>query len=263
MCFLRQSNFKFSGPAKRLGGDLYWIPHEISEVQQWHSYAVTHALLDRYQWENNDFLGRIIVMDEIWAHSCEPNLKCQLNECKHPASPLPKKVRSTQYAVKVMFIVAWDTDGDNTAPCCTSKADGKCCLLLHVPATSPLSSAQEKTLTLGDTEPHHSSWQCKESHSGCCHEPLAPLAMGDSGTSTILTWYEAIQLWSLRQSERTTARDPVNTRDELIHAIGQSIRILTKIYLLMVYDSFHNLTKVINNGRNELSTVVAQVLIVF
>ena len=43
--------------------------------------------------------------------------------------------------------------------------------------------------TLGGTEPHHSSWQCKESHRCCCHRPLASLEMGDSGTSTVLTRY--------------------------------------------------------------------------
>ena len=62
---------------------------------------------------------------------------------------------------------------------------------------------------LGDTEPHHSSRQYKEPQRCCCHGPLAPLAMGDSGTSTELTQYESMRLRSLRQSERTTARDPV------------------------------------------------------
>ena len=38
-----------------------WIPHEISEVQQWHRYAVTQALMDRYRREGIDFLGRIVV----------------------------------------------------------------------------------------------------------------------------------------------------------------------------------------------------------
>ena len=61
------------------------------------------------------------------------------------------------------------------ASCSTSKADGKCSQLLHVPAAPSSSSAQEKTSTLGDTEPNHSIWQCKESHRCCCHEPLAPL----------------------------------------------------------------------------------------
>ena len=85
-----------------------WIPHEISEMQQWHLYAVAQALLDQHQREVNDFLGQILAMDEIWACSYEPILKCQSNEWKHPSSPCPKKVCPKQCAVKVMFIVAYD-----------------------------------------------------------------------------------------------------------------------------------------------------------
>ena len=43
-----------------------WIPHEISEVQQWHRYAVAQVLLDLYQSEDDDFLGRIVVMTKPW-----------------------------------------------------------------------------------------------------------------------------------------------------------------------------------------------------
>ena len=86
---------------------------------------------------------------------------------------LIQRMRPTQCAVKVMFIVAYDING----PRCTSKANGKRCLLLHVPAGSPSSSAQGKTTTLGGTEPHYSSWQCKEPHRCCCHGPLAPLTV--------------------------------------------------------------------------------------
>ena len=50
-----------------------WIPHEISKVQQWHHFAVAQALLDRYQREGDDFLGRIVAMDETWTRSYEPN----------------------------------------------------------------------------------------------------------------------------------------------------------------------------------------------
>ena len=35
-----------------------WIPHEISEVYQWHRCEVAQAFLDRYQREGEDFLGR-------------------------------------------------------------------------------------------------------------------------------------------------------------------------------------------------------------
>ena len=73
--------------------------------------AVTQALLNQHKREGGDFLGRIVAMDETWARSFEPNLKHQSNEWKHPGSPHPKKVRPTQCAVKVMFIMAYDTDG--------------------------------------------------------------------------------------------------------------------------------------------------------
>ena len=44
------------------------VPHEFSEVQQWHCYTVAQALLDR---EGDDFLGRIVAMSETWARSYE------------------------------------------------------------------------------------------------------------------------------------------------------------------------------------------------
>ena len=66
---------------------------------------------------------------------------------------------------------------------------------------------ETKTTTLGGTEPHHSSWQCKESHRCCCHVPLSPLAMGDSGTSTILTRYESMRL-HLFAKVKEQLRDP-------------------------------------------------------
>ena len=59
-----------------------WIHHEISEVQKWHRYAVAQAMLDQYQREGDDFLGRIVAMDETWARSYEPNLKRKTNERK-------------------------------------------------------------------------------------------------------------------------------------------------------------------------------------
>ena len=125
-----------------------WIPHEISEVLQWHSYAVAQALLDRYQREGDDFLRRIVAKDEIWAHSYKPNLKCQSNEWKHPYA---------MFCENNVHCGIWHW-WSNTAPCCTSKAGSKHYLILHVPAVAPSSSAQDTTTILGGTEPHRSSW---------------------------------------------------------------------------------------------------------
>jgi len=89
----------------------HWVPRTPSEVQKWQRYAIAQDLLNRYQREGDDFLGRIVPLDETWARSYELHLKPQSNEWKHPGSPLPKKVRPTQSNVKAMFIVAYDTDG--------------------------------------------------------------------------------------------------------------------------------------------------------
>ena len=71
----------------------------------------------------------------------------------------------------------------------------------HFDGEIVIARTQEKTTRLGGTVPHHSSWQCKESHRWC-HGPPAPLAMRDTGTSTVLTGYESMRLrWYLRQSE--------------------------------------------------------------
>ncbi|PNF15400.1 hypothetical protein B7P43_G00941, partial [Cryptotermes secundus] len=88
-----------------------WVPHTMSEVQQWQRHAIAQDLLDRYQREGDDFLGRIVTLDETSARSYEPHLKRQSNEWKHPCSPRPKKVHPTQSNVKAMFIVAYATDG--------------------------------------------------------------------------------------------------------------------------------------------------------
>ena len=61
-----------------------WKTHEISDVQQWHRYAVAQALLHRYRKKGDDFIGRIFSMDKTWARSYEPNLKRQSNEWKLP-----------------------------------------------------------------------------------------------------------------------------------------------------------------------------------
>ena len=131
----------------------HWIPHEISEVQQWHFSAVAQALLHLYQ---RDFLGRIVAVDETWARSYEPNLKRQSNEWKHPGSP-PKKVRPIQCAMKVMFIVAYGINGvilHHAEPPRQTVNAAYCCTFLQHHLSS---SAQQKTTTLGGTEPHNSS----------------------------------------------------------------------------------------------------------
>ena len=96
-----------------------WLPQNCSTLGT--PYTVRGAkmatvcsctdLLNRYQREGDDFLGRIVTLDETWARSYEPHLKRQSNEWKHPGFPRAKKVRPTHSNVKATFIVAYGIEG--------------------------------------------------------------------------------------------------------------------------------------------------------
>ena len=117
---------------------------------------------------------------------------------------------------------------------------------------------RENFTTLGGTEPHDSSWQCKKSHCCCCHGPLALLAMGDSGTSTVLTQYKSMRLRSLRKSERTTARGPSTTQEMNLSLLwGGQYTTSTKMGVVMVYDAFQTFgKKFINKTENYMPSGV-------
>ncbi|KAJ4450833.1 hypothetical protein ANN_02264 [Periplaneta americana] len=110
-------------------------------------------------------------------------------------------------AVKVMFIVAYDIDGvilhHAVPPRQTVNADYYCRFLQHHLRLA----LRRKRRHLGVQNPiilHDNA----KSHTAAAVKDLL-LAMGDSGTSSVLTRYEFMRLRSFHQSERTTARDPV------------------------------------------------------
>ena len=161
-----------------------------------------------------------------------PKLKNQSNEWKHPGSPRPKKVRPTQCAVKVVFIVVYDIDG----------------VILHhaLPQRQMVNVVYYCTFLQQHLRPrsgenYDSWWYGTPSFfmtmQGVTplrrHGSLAPLAMGYSVISTVLTRYDPFAkvkgpLLGIRN----------NTREELIRAIGRSIWNINKMDALMVYDAF-------------------------
>ena len=54
-----------------------WVPHELTDAQKWLRYDASRTHLERYEREGDDFLRRIITIDETWAKSYEPQLKRQ------------------------------------------------------------------------------------------------------------------------------------------------------------------------------------------
>jgi hypothetical protein len=88
-----------------------WVPHNLTEAQKWHRHAVAGLHLERYHNEGDAFLQRIVAIGETWARAYEPELKRRSNEWRHQGSPRPKKVRHEPSRVKVMLIVAYDSEG--------------------------------------------------------------------------------------------------------------------------------------------------------
>ena len=137
-----------------------------------------------------------------------------LQYSRHLIYYLLSNVRKASYTISAPIFV----DVPYWQPCSTDTffsyvIPGPSQWFFHFGEKIVIAWTQEKTTTLGGTVPHHSSWQCKESHSCCCHEPLVPLAMRDFGTSTVLTGYESVRLRSLRRSESTTAEGPDTTQE--------------------------------------------------
>ena len=145
-------------------------------------------------------------MATVWYFWQECNIYCMyLNKITPIIYHLLPNVRKALYSISVSIFVDvpyWLPYSIDKFISCVVQGPSQ--WFFHFGKEIVIAWTQEKTTTLGGTESHHSSWQCC-----CCHGPLALLVMGDSGTSTVLTRYESIRLQSLRQSERTIAKDPV------------------------------------------------------
>ena len=179
---------------------------------------------DRYQREGDNFLGLIVAMDETWARSYEPNLKRQPNEWKRLGSPRPKKVRPTQCAVKVMFIVEYENNG----------------VILHhaVPPRRAVNAAYNCKFLQHHLRPAL-RWKLRHlvvqnPSFFMIMQGVTPLLLSQTsctaGTSTVLTQCESMRLRSrsARQNEITLRGTRYNTRDELVRAIRRSIRNINK-----------------------------------
>ena len=68
------------------------------------------ALLKRFR-SKDDFLLRLVTVDETWVHSYEPENKAVSRQRVGPGSSRPKKFKTQPFAGKVMATVFWDAKG--------------------------------------------------------------------------------------------------------------------------------------------------------
>lgn len=92
-----------------------WVPHALTPEQKQNRVDVSRLLYKRYENEGEQFINRIVAIDETWIRSYEPELKRQSSEWHTPASPRPIKFRRKQGNLKMMMIFAYDNQGILTA----------------------------------------------------------------------------------------------------------------------------------------------------
>jgi len=67
-------------------------------------------LLEFFRRDPNDFLSRLVTMDETWLYHYDPETQQQSMEWRHSGSPRPKKFRVQKSAGKVLASIFWDQD---------------------------------------------------------------------------------------------------------------------------------------------------------
>ena len=89
----------------------HWVPKSLSDKQMATRASVCSALLKRFSSKEDDFLSRLVTVDETWVHYYEPENKAQSRQWVEPGSPRPKKFKTQPSAGMVMATVFWDAQG--------------------------------------------------------------------------------------------------------------------------------------------------------
>ena len=76
-----------------------WVPHHLSDEQKACRQRIAEELLQRYQTEGEQFLRRILTIDETWIRDFEPD------PLHYPHTPLSKpcEFRLGSFHVKIQF----------------------------------------------------------------------------------------------------------------------------------------------------------------
>ncbi|GFX82009.1 histone-lysine N-methyltransferase SETMAR [Trichonephila clavipes] len=95
---------------------VWWVPHALTKVQRWLRYAICSDHFAHWQQDGDQFLSRIIVIDEFWARAYGPELKRQSVEWRNAGSQRRQKVSQNPFPVKLIVIVVCDVRGVIACP---------------------------------------------------------------------------------------------------------------------------------------------------
>ena len=180
-----------------------WVPHQLNEEQKAVRKRVAEELLRRYEAEGEQFLNRIVTVDETWIQDFEPQMKSQSSQWKHATPSRPKKCRCQQSKVKLMIIMAYDKNGviatDRVPPGSTVTAAYNRKFLQDVllpkicqkspPCSQPVSSLWMIMRGLMPQVQYPKFWK---------------IWMASASPPAIQSWHEPTRLWLVPKIEETT-----------------------------------------------------------
>jgi len=79
-----------------------WIPNCLKVDQRRQRCQLSEQLLDFFCRDPNDFLSRLVTMDETWLYHYDPETKQQSMEWRHSGSPSYQKFRVRKSGGKVL-----------------------------------------------------------------------------------------------------------------------------------------------------------------
>jgi len=88
-----------------------WVPKCLNTDQKRQRCQSFEWLLEFFRCDPNDFLSRLVTMDETWLYHYDSETKQQSMEWRQTGSPHPKKLRVQKSAGKVIASIFWDQDG--------------------------------------------------------------------------------------------------------------------------------------------------------
>ena len=86
------------------------VPKSLSDEQMAIRASVCSSMWKRFR-SSDDFLLRLVTVDETWVRYFEPENRALSHQWVGPGSPRPKKFKTHPSAGKVMATVFWDAKG--------------------------------------------------------------------------------------------------------------------------------------------------------
>jgi len=88
-----------------------WVPKYLNADQNPQRCRSSEQLSEFFRRDPNNFLSRLVTMDETWLYHYDPETKQQSVEWRHSGSSCPKKFRGQKSAGKIIASIFWDQDG--------------------------------------------------------------------------------------------------------------------------------------------------------